>query len=217
MTPFETAAGDRYVKWISHYRAENPLFRHPCGASQLKERRRYHQPCAYLFLLGAGLDVMLGLLDETKTADNLARVPECVINIPSPEMWQKVEKLAPLTGKNPVPDLKTHQFHFEPDKFGVSGLKPMPSEVVKPERVQECPVHLESRVVHLHTLSGERLNQLGGGIAAEVEVLRVHVAEEFVLGENHIDPQKWSPLIYNFRHYFRLADKELGKTFRAER
>jgi hypothetical protein len=24
-------------------------------------------------------------------------------------------------------------------------------------------------------------------------------------------------LIYNFRHYFRLADEELGKTFRAER
>lgn len=164
-----------------------------------------------------GWTFMLGLLDETKTADNLARVPECVINIPSPDMWQKVEKLAPLTGKNPVPELKARQFRFEPDKFGVSGLSPVPSEVVQPERVRECPIHLESRVVHLHTLNGERLNQLGGGIAAEVEVLRVHVAEKFVLGENHIDPQKWSPLIYNFRHYFRLADKELGKTFRAEK
>ena len=29
--------------------------------------------------------------------------------------------------------------------------------------------------------------------------------------------EKWSPLIYNFRHYFRLAEKELGKTFRAEK
>ena len=164
-----------------------------------------------------GWTVMLGLLDETKTADNLARLPECVVNIPSPEMWQQVEKLAPLTGKNPVPALKARQFHFEPDKFGASGLSPLPSEVVKPKRAKECPVHMEARVVHLHTLSGEKLNQLGGGIAAEVEVLRVHVADEFVLGENHIDPEKWSPLIYNFRHYFRLADKELGKTFRAER
>jgi len=25
-----------------------------------------------------------------------------------------------------------------------------------------------------------------------------------------------SPLIYNFRHYYRLAAEELGKTFRAE-
>ena len=164
-----------------------------------------------------GWTFVLGLLDETKTADNLARVKECVINIPSPEMWQKVERLAPLTGKNPVPELKTRQFHFEPNKFGVSGLTPMPSELIQPERVRECPVHLESRVIHLHTLSGERLNQLGGGVAAEVEVLRVHVAHEYVLGEHHIDPEKWSPLIYNFRHYFRLADKELGKTFRAEK
>ena len=45
----------------------------------------------------------------------------------------------------------------------------------------------------------------------------LRVANEFILGDNHIDPEKWSPLIYNFRHYFRLADKELGKTFRAER
>lgn len=164
-----------------------------------------------------GWTSMLGLLDETKTAENLARLPECVVNIPSPEMWQQVEKLAPLTGKNPVPDLKSRQFRFEPDKFGVSGLSPLPSEVVKPERAKECPVHMEARVLRLHTLSGEKLNQLGGGVAAEVEVLRVHVADEFILGENHIDPEKWSPLIYNFRHYFRLADKELGKTFRAEK
>ena len=59
--------------------------------------------------------------------------------------------------------------------------------------------------------------RLVGGVAAEVEVLRVHVASEFILEGNYIDPEKWSPLIYNFRHYYRLADKELGKTFRAER
>ena len=164
-----------------------------------------------------GWTAMLGLLDETKTADNLAQRPECVVNIPSPDMWQQVEKLAPLTGKNPVPEIKARQFRFEPNKFDASGLSPMTSEVVQPERAKDCPVHLEARVVRLHTLSGEKLNELGGGVAAEVEVLRVHVANEFILGDNHIDPEKWSPLIYNFRHYYRLADKELGKTFRAER
>ncbi len=184
-------------------------------SSQNEDGRTNLAPISSFWALG--WTFMLGLLDETKTADNLARVPECVINIASPELWQNVEKLAPLTGKNPVPELKTRQFHFEPDKFGASELKPMPSEVVQPERVRDCPIHLEGRVVHLHTMNGEKLNQLGGGVAAEVEVLRVHVAEEFVLDENHIDPEKWSPLIYNFRHYFRLADKELGKTFRAER
>jgi len=164
-----------------------------------------------------GWTMMLGLLDETKTAENLEREPECVINLPSPEMWRKVEILAPLTGKNPVPEIKAKQFRYEPDKFKVAQLTPLASELVKPARAMECPVQLEARVARLHKMGGERLKQLGGGIAAEVEVMRVHVLDELVLGENYIDPAKWSPLIYNFRHYFKLADNELGKTFRAEK
>src|SRR3984885_1205885 len=69
-----------------------------------------------------GWTMMLGLLDETKTAENLDRVPECVVNLPSPDMWQKVEALAPLTGKNPVPEIKAKQFRFETDKFAAAQL-----------------------------------------------------------------------------------------------
>jgi flavin reductase (DIM6/NTAB) family NADH-FMN oxidoreductase RutF len=54
-------------------------------------------------------------------------------------------------------------------------------------------------------------------VAAEVEIVRVHVAPDLIIGDNYIDPAKWSPLIYNFRHYFRLEEHELGKTFRAEK
>ncbi|MFZ0579509.1 MAG: flavin reductase family protein [Candidatus Acidiferrales bacterium] len=163
-----------------------------------------------------GWTLLLGLLDETKTADNMRRHPECVINLPSPDMWERVEKLAPLTGKTPVPDIKAKQFRFEPHKFPVAGLTPLASEAVKPMRAKECPVHMEARVVKMHELSGARLQQLGGGIAAEVEVVRVHVASDFVIKDNYIDAAKWSPLIYNFRHYYKLAEHELGKTFRAE-
>ena len=164
-----------------------------------------------------GWTLMLGLLDETKTAENLERHAECVVNLPSPDMWREVEKLAPLTGKNPVPELKAKQFRFEADKFGASGLTPLASEVVQPARAKECPVHMEARVNKLHRIHGERLDKLGGGWAAEVEIVRVHVSSEYVVEEKYIDPQKWSPLLYNFRHYFRLADTELGKTFRAEK
>jgi flavin reductase (DIM6/NTAB) family NADH-FMN oxidoreductase RutF len=164
-----------------------------------------------------GWTLVLGLLDETKTADNFRRHPECVVNLPTPDMWPEVEKLAPLTGKNPVPELKTKQFHFEPQKFETANLTRLASELVKPMRAKECAVHLEAKVTRCHQLGGQRLLQLGGGVAAEIEVLRVHVASEFLLDGNYIDPEKWSPLIYNFRHYYRLAEKELGKTFRAER
>jgi flavin reductase (DIM6/NTAB) family NADH-FMN oxidoreductase RutF len=164
-----------------------------------------------------GWTLMLGVLDETKTAENLSRHPECVVNLPGPDMWPNVEKLAPLTGKNPVPPIKAKQFRFEADKFGAAALTPLASELVKPARARECPVHMEARVVQLHRMNGEKLNKLGGGVAAEVEIIRVHVASNLVLGNSYIDPAKWSPLIYTFRHYFRLGEKELGKTFRAEK
>ena len=163
-----------------------------------------------------GWTFVLGLADQTKTAENIRRHLECVINLPSPKMWPQVEKLAPLTGKNPVPENKSEQFHYHREKFDAASLTPLESELVKPARVKECPVQLEARVSAVHFLQGEKLRELGGGVAAEVEILRVHVASDLVLNDRYINPAKWSPLIYNFRHYYQLADTELGKTFRAE-
>lgn len=147
-----------------------------------------------------GWTLTLGLLTETKTADNLERHRECVVSLPSPGLWEHVERLAPLTGKNPVPEKKEKQFHYEPRKFKATQLTPMASKIVKPVRVEECSAHLEARVTAIDRLQGKKLKDLGGGIAAEVEILGVHVASEFILKDNYIDPAKWSPLIYNFRH-----------------
>lgn len=164
-----------------------------------------------------GWTLLLGLGVEGKTAENLKRHGECVINLPSPNLWPHVEKLAPLTGKNPVPEHKARQFRYEPRKFETAGLTPLASEAVKPSRVNECPVHMEARVREFHPLGGARLQETGGGVAAEVEVVKVHIDSALVLDGRYVDPEKWSPLIYNFRHYFALAGRELGKTFRAER
>lgn len=163
-----------------------------------------------------GWTMVLGLLSDTQTLDNLQREADCVVNIPSPDVWRAVERLAPLTGKNPVPPEKAAKFHFEADKFGAAGLTRLPSELVKAPRVKECPVHLEAKVNQIHVLKGEpRLEKLGGGAMVEVRILRVHVRSDFVLNEKYVNPEKWQPLIYNFRHYFGLGS-ELGKTFRAE-
>ena len=120
----------------------------------------------------APMSLVLGVLDETKTAENLARHPECVVNIPSPELWKNVEELAPLTGKNPVPEAKAKQFCFEPHKFKSAGLRPLASDLVRPARARECPVQMEACVQGLHRISGAKLEELGEGIAAEVEIVR---------------------------------------------
>jgi flavin reductase (DIM6/NTAB) family NADH-FMN oxidoreductase RutF len=163
-----------------------------------------------------GWTMVLGLLRDTKTLENLQRIPDCVVNLPSPEMWPQVEKLAPLTGLDPVPAEKAAKFHHVKDKFAAAGLTAVASERVSVPRVAECPAQLEARLQRIHDLAGDsRLQQLTGGVAVEVEILRVHLRKDFVLHGNYVDPGRWQPLIYNFRHYYGLG-KELGKTFRAE-
>jgi flavin reductase (DIM6/NTAB) family NADH-FMN oxidoreductase RutF len=163
-----------------------------------------------------GWTMTLGLLTETKTLQNLERRPECVVNLPSPEMWRQVEAIAPLTGQNPVPADKSEKFRFAKDKFAVGEFTPWPGELVSAARVKKCPVQMETVMRNIHRLKGDsRLQKLGGGAAVEVEILRVHIRKDFVLKENYVDPEKWQPLIYNFRHYFGLGE-ELGRTFRAE-
>ena len=164
-----------------------------------------------------GWTMTLGLLAETKTLKNLEKRPECVVNIPSPDMWRQVEALAPLTGQNPVPEDKSDKFRFEKDKFAAGQFNPVPGELVSVPRVKECPIQLEAITRSIHTLTGEpRLHKLGGAASVEVEILRVHVRRDFIIDDHYIDPAKWQPLIYNFRHYFGLG-KELGSTFRAEK
>ena len=163
-----------------------------------------------------GWTMTLGLLNETKTLKNLEMRPECVVNVPSPDLWRQVEALAPLTGQNPVPGDKSDKFRFEKDKFAAGSFTPVPSEIVSVPRVKECPVQLEATTRSIQALVGEpRVHQLGGATSVEVEILRVHVRHDFIMDEHYVDPAKWQPLIYNFRHYFGLGE-ELGSTFRAE-
>jgi hypothetical protein len=46
-------------------------------------------------------------------------------------------------------------------------------------------------------------------------MVHCHALKDIIQKDHYIDPSKWSPLIYNFRHYFALG-KEMGKTFRSE-
>lgn len=157
-----------------------------------------------------GRTVVLGLGAEGQTAANLAARPEVVVNLPAADQWRAVERLAPLTGRDPVPAAKRAAFRTERDKFGAAGLTARPSEVVRPPRVAQCPLQLEARV------RGIRADLTGDFFIAEAEVVRVHARRDLVVpGTQHLDPARWNPLIYNFRHYFGLG-AELGHTFRSQ-
>ncbi|MEV6244287.1 flavin reductase family protein [Lentzea sp. NPDC051838] len=156
-----------------------------------------------------GQVVVLGLGAEGQTAANLLERPDVVINVPGPDLWEAVERLAPLTGRDPVPVHKpTHR--YEPEKFSAARLTPLCSERVRPPRVAECRLQLEARA------STTRLDAGGDFLIVEAQVLAVHADPAIVVpGTDHIDPSAWNPLIYNFRHYFGLG-AQLGHSYRSE-
>ena len=78
------------------------------------------------------------------------------------------------------------QFESGVSEFGKAGLTPIASDLVRPFRVKESPVHLECRVKEVLTL-GEHG---GAGHLVICEVLRMHIDEGVVDERNRIDPHK---------------------------
>lgn len=156
-----------------------------------------------------GWTVMLGLGTTGQTMANLRRSGECVLNFPSDAMWPAVDRLGPLTGRNPPPEHVTaYGGRFERHKFEAAGLTPAPSLRVAPPRVQECPLQMEALVRSIHPLADEDTTA-----AVEVRVVRVHALPSLVTERNRVHPAAWRPLIYNFRRYFGLG-APLSPSFR---
>jgi len=161
-----------------------------------------------------GYKLVLGLGCDGKTFNNLMAQKECVVNIPSINLQQNIESIAHLTGANPVPEGKKALYRYEPDKFTAGGFSPIDSQVVQPPSIVDCPIQLEARLEQYSIIDFDSDGQPDVA-AVTVKVINVRAHENILIGDNHIDPEKWSPLIYNFRHYFGLG-KPLGKNFKAE-
>lgn len=156
-----------------------------------------------------GWNCMLGLGAKGHTAQNLQREQECVLNLPSAAMVAAVNRLARLTGSNPVPPHKHSMgYRHEKDKLGVAGLTATPSALVRAPRVSECPVQLEAVLEAVHPF-GTRPDKPQNALAFEVRVVRAHIDESILLDgvPNHVDPDKWRPLIMSFCHFYGLGGK----------
>ncbi len=154
-----------------------------------------------------GWRCMLGVAAASKTAANMKRTGECVLNLPSVDIVAAVNRLAKTSGVNPVSEWKAQRgYRFEKDKFGVAGLTALASHTVAPPRVQECHIQLEARVAAVHGVAEDSAAP-GGVNCFEVRVQRVHVEQSLlVAGEpNRIDPDKWRPLIMSFQKFYGLG------------
>ena len=152
---------------------------------------------------------MLGLGAKGHTAQNLLREKECVLNLPSVAMAEAVNKLARLTGSDPVPPHKQAMgYRHEKDKVSAAGLTVKPSELIKAPRINECPVQLEAVLEATHPF-GTRPDKPTTALAFEMRIVRAHIDETLLLdgSTNRIDPDKWRPLIMSFCHFYGLSER----------
>jgi flavin reductase (DIM6/NTAB) family NADH-FMN oxidoreductase RutF len=159
-----------------------------------------------------GWRCVLGLAGVSKTPLNMQRTGECVLNLPSVELADSVNRLARTTGTSPVPDGKLRRgYRFEREKFGISELTPMASETVAAPRVQECPVQLEAKVESIRSLAENDSAQKGRILVIEVRILRVHLEESILMDGNpdRVDPDKWRPLIMSFQEFYGLTAEKV--------
>ena len=163
--------------------------------------------------------LVLGLSGQGQGCINLLRSGEAVVNLPDPPLHAAIERIARTTGRTPVPDDKQALgYRHEADKFALGGFTRAASQLVAPPRIAQCPLQLETRLLHARPSTpgaGEDARD-PGFLVIELAVVRVHAHRAIVLdGTQHVDTARWSPLLYVFRHYFGTGERR-GRNFRAE-
>lgn len=164
-----------------------------------------------------GQRIVLGFGESGRGIVNLLRSGECTLNFPSADLWANVERIARTTGLFPVPDDKmVAGYVHSDDKFALGGFTPQTSIAVRSPRIAECPLQLESKLLTSTRFAADGDGASPPHLVVEIDVLQTHAHEDIVIpGTHHIDPSRWTPLFYVFRHYFGKA-VDLGVNFKSE-
>lgn len=166
-----------------------------------------------------GWRCMLGLESSSKTTQNMLRTGECVLNLASVDEAEAVNRLARLTGANPVPASKAERgYSYEKNKFALARLTAIPSETVTVPRVEECAVQMEAVVADRRPIM-EDVEALRGFIQVfEVRITRVHIDPTLLVDghPNRVNSDKWKPLIMSFSRLYGLAPTQVLHSKLAE-
>ncbi|KAE8443999.1 hypothetical protein EG329_001128 [Mollisiaceae sp. DMI_Dod_QoI] len=154
---------------------------------------------------------MLGLDASSKTTVNLQRTKQCVLNLASDSMGEHINALSHTTGTEIVSASKQARgYRHVKDKFTVSGLTPVPSDLVNPPCIEECPVQMEAELADVHVMMKNMPGRTGAVLALEMQILRVHVEDSLRMEghSNRIDADKWRPMILSFQELYGLSDRK---------
>jgi flavin reductase (DIM6/NTAB) family NADH-FMN oxidoreductase RutF len=107
------------------------------------------------------------------TLHNIEVTRECVIHVVTHEIVRQMT-------------LTSIDYSPETDEFVKGGFTPLPSDLVKPFRVKESPVHYECKVNEIIPLGSHG----GAGHLIICEVLRMHIDDRIIDENGRIDPDK---------------------------
>jgi flavin reductase (DIM6/NTAB) family NADH-FMN oxidoreductase RutF len=122
------------------------------------------------------------------TLANVMATQEFVVNIVSEEIAEQM-------------NLSSGMYPPEVDEFQVTGLTPVPSDLVRPPRVLESPVSMECRLMQILELS--QTEDYGGSLVLG-RVVRFHV-NDAILDGPRINPDK-------LRAIGRMSGQEYART-----
>ena len=135
-----SVAGTRIAACIQSFRSRSTTTAPPFPGL-VDQSRRHHEPRADVVGLVARIrgDARPGRLLAHHAEPAAPR--ECVLNLAPSSLVDHVDRLALLTG---TPELSEHKratgYRDEPRKFEAASLTPQQSDLVRPDRVLECPI-----------------------------------------------------------------------------
>ncbi len=88
-------------------------------------------------------------------------------------------------------NLTARQVPHDVNEFELAGVTPLPSQLVKPFRVQESPVHFECRLVHEYQTKN---HSNGGAVLLVGQIVMIHVNDEILMDPFKINPEIYQPI-----------------------
>lgn len=152
--------------------------------------------------------IVIGIGKENQGFLNLKTGSEVTFNLADEKSWEKVEKIAKVTGLSPVPEFKQKVgYTYCSDKFQLGGFTKLAGIENQTVRIAECPIQIEATVKEI----SERLDFA----IIECQIKGIYVEEDLLFDDSHVDISKWQPLIYKFRSY-TTTTKTLGENFKFQ-
>ena len=114
--------------------------------------------------------------EKKDTVINIERDKEFVINFTTEDNYEKV-------------NLCSTELPYGEDEFQFSKLTPIESEIVKPMRLKESPIHFECKLREIISFG----DKPGAGTLILGEVVRIHIDEK-IYDDGRITTGLWKPM-----------------------